>query len=209
MKIEKIEVEKVGIPKINSLPTTPQITRELNVEKPGFDFIFPFFEPMRYNPVKMQRLPKTPTPNPPDEESKTNKNKNKKKDNDLDNDLDLPSGGNPIECPAKDQQYRLGDIRNAKAKEKVIGFEMVGDKCLEIWGPTNIADKFLPSPSVAATTFGITVVATTAATLTPILTKALKPIFKQLIKKVKKLFGKKQKVLSTFERRKNQRSLKK
>ena len=157
----------------------------------------------------MQRLPKTPTPNPPDEENKTNKNKNKNKDNDLDNDLDLPSGGNPLECPAKDQQYRLGDIRNAKAKEKVIGFEMVGDKCLEIWGPTTIADKFLPSPSVAATTFGITVVATSAATLTPILTKALKPIFKQLIKKVKKLFGKKQKVLSTFERQKLQRDRKK
>ena len=209
MKIEKIEVEKVGIPKINSLPTTPQITRELNVEKPGFDFIFPFFEPMRYNPVKMQRLPKTQTPNPPDEENKTDENKNKNKDNDLDSDLDLPSGGNPLECPAKDQQYRLGDIRNAKAKEKVIGFEMVGDKCLEIWGPTNIADKYLPSASVASTTFGITVVATTAATLTPILTKALKPIFKQLIKRVKKLFGKKQKVLSTFERQKLQRDRKK
>ena len=64
MKIEKIEVEKVGIPKINSLPTTPQITRELNVEKPGFDFIFPFFEPMRYNPVKMQRYKKPPTQHP-------------------------------------------------------------------------------------------------------------------------------------------------
>ena len=204
MKIEKIEVEKVGIPKINSLPTTKQVTRELNVEKPGFDFIFPFFEPMRYNPVKMQRLPKTPTPNPPDKENKTNN-----KDNDLNSDFNLPTGGDPIECPAKDQQYRLGDIRNAKAKEKVIGFELVGDKCFEIWGPTNVADKYLPSSSVAATTFGITVVATTAATVTPILTKALKPIFKQLIKKVKKLFGKKQKVLSTFERRKNQRSLKK
>ena len=204
MKIEKIEVEKVGIPKINSLPTTKQVTRELNVEKPGFDFIFPFFEPMRYNPVKMQRLPKTPTPNPPDKENKTNN-----KDNDLNSDFNLPTGSDPIECPAKDQQYRLGDIRNAKAKEKVIGFELVGDKCFEIWGPTNVADKYLPSSSVAATTFGITVVATTAATVTPILTKALKPIFKQLIKKVKKLFGKKQKVLSTFERRKNQRSLKK
>ena len=209
MKIEKIEVEKVGIPKINSLPTTPQITRELNVEKPGFDFIFPFFEPMRYNPVKMQRLPKTPTPNPPDEEDNTNKNKNKNKDNDLDSDLDLPSGGNPIECPAKDQQYRLGDIRNAKAKEKVIGFEVVGDKCLEVWGPTNIADKYLPSPSVAATTFGITLVATSATLLAPILTKVLKPVYKKLIAKVKKMIGKKQKVLSTFERQKNQRSLRK
>ena len=206
MKIEKIEVEKVGIPKINSLPTTPQITRELNVEKPGFDFIFPFFEPMRYNPVKMQTFKKPPTPTPPDDETKPQKNKN----NNTDTGTGLADTGDiEIECPEKDQQYRLGDIRNAKAKEKVIGFELVGDKCLEIWGPTNIADKYLPSSSVAATTFGITVVATTAATITPILTKALKPIFKKLIAKVKKMIGKKQKVLSTFERRKNQRSLKK
>ena len=206
MKIEKIEVEKVGIPRINSLPTTPQITRELNVEKPGFDFIFPFFEPMRYNPVKMQRYKKPPTPTPPDDETKPQKNKK----NNSDTDTGLADTGEiEIECPAKDQQYRLGDIRNAKAKEQVIGFELVGDKCLEIWGPTNIADKYLPSSSVAATTFGITVVATTAATLTPILTKALKPLFKQLIGKVKKLIGKKDKVLSISERQKLQRSRKK
>ena len=205
MKIEKIEVEKVGIPKINSLPTTPQITRELNVEKPGFDFIFPFFEPMRYNPVKMQTLKKPPTPTPPDDNSKSQKNK---KDSDTNTGL-IDLEDEEIECPAKDQQYRLGDIRNAQAKEKVIGFELVGDKCLEIWGPTNIADKYLPSPSVAATTFGITLVATSATLLAPILTKALKPVFKKLIAKVKKMIGKKQKVLSTFERRKLQRDRKK
>ena len=209
MKIEKIEVEKVGIPKINSLPTTPQVTRTLNVEKPGFDFIFPFFEPMRYNPVKMQTLKKPPTPTPPDDNSKSQKNK-KEKDNDTDANTGLIDlGDQEIDCPAKDQQYRLGDIRNAKAKEKVIGFEVVGDKCLEIWGPTNIADKYLPSPSVAATTFGITLVATSATLLTPILTKALKPIFKQLIGKVKKLIGKKNKILSISERQKLQRSRKK
>ena len=207
MKIEKIEVEKIGIPKINSLPTTPQVTRSLNVENPSFDFIFPFFEPMRYNPVKMQRLPKTSTPNPPEDDKKP---KSKANQNDTDTDFNLSDlGEKEIECPAKDQAYRLGDIRNAKAKEKVIGFELVGDKCLEIWGPTNIADKYLPSPSVAATTFGITLVATSATLLTPILTKALKPIFKKLIAKVKKMIGKKQKVLSTFERRKLQRDRKK
>ena len=207
MKIEKIEVEKVGIPKINSLPTTPQITRELNVEKPGFDFIFPFFEPMRYNPVKMQTLKKPPTPTPPDDNSKSQKNK---KDNDSDVNTGLVDlGDEEIECPAKDQAYRLGDIRNAQAKEKVIGFEVVGNTCLEIWGPTNIADKYLPSPSVAATTFGITLVATSATLLAPILTKALKPIYKKLIANVKKMIGKKQKVLSTFERRKLQRDRKK
>jgi len=205
VKIEKIEVEKVGIPKINSLPTVPQITRELNVEKPGFDFIFPFFEPMRYNPVKMQTLKKPPTPTPPDDNSKSQKNK---KDSDTNTGL-IDLEDEEIECPAKDQQYRLGDIRNAQAKEKVIGFELVGDKCLEIWGPTNIADKYLPSPSVAATTFGITLVATSATLLAPILTKALKPVFKKLIAKVKKMIGKKQKILSTFERRKLQRDRKK
>ena len=208
MKIEKIEVEKIGIPKINSLPTTPQVTRTLNVENPSFDFIFPFFEPMRYNPVKMQRLPKTPTPNPSEDEKKTEEKKNNNDDTDTDFNLsDL--GEKEIECPAKDQAYRLGDIRNAKAKEKVIGFELVRDKCLEIWGPTNIADKYLPSPSVAATTFGITLVATSATLLAPILTKALKPIFKQLIGKVKKMIGKKEKVLSISERRKLQRDRKK
>tara|TARA_B100001113_G_scaffold349815_1_gene345847 strand:- start:975 stop:1598 length:624 start_codon:yes stop_codon:yes gene_type:complete len=207
VKIEKIEVEKVGIPKINSLPTTPQITRELNVEKPGFDFIFPFFEPMRYNPLKMQTLKKPPTPTPPDDNSKSQKNK-KENDSDVNTGL-VDLGDQEIECPAKDQQYRLGDIRNAKAKEKVIGFEVVGDKCLEIWGPTNITDKYLPSPSVAATTFGITLVATSATLLAPILTKALKPIFKQLIGKVKKMIGKKDKVLSISERQKLQRDRKK
>ena len=207
MKIEKIEVEKVGIPRINSLPTTPQVTRTLNVEKPGFDFIFPFFEPMRYNPVKMQTLKKPPTPTPPDDKKKSQKNK---KDNDSDVNTGLVDlGDEEIECPAKDQAYRLGDIRNAQAKEKVVGFEIVGDTCLEIWGPTNIADKYLPSPSVAATTFGITLVATSATLLAPILTKALKPIYKKLIAKVKKMIGKKQKVLSTSERRKLQRDRRK
>jgi hypothetical protein len=203
VKIEKIEVEKVGIPKINSLPTTPQVTRTLNVQSPSFDFVFPFFEPLQNNPVKMQRLPKTPTPNPSEDKKNTNKD-------DTDTDFKLSDlGEKEIECPAKDQAYRLGDIRNAKAKEKVIGFEVVNGKCLEIWGPTNIADKYLPSPSVAATTFGITVVATSAATLTPILTKVLKPLFKKLIAKVKKMIGKKQKVLSISERQKNQRLKKK
>lgn len=97
-----------------------------------------------------------------------------------------------VECPAKDQNYRLGDIKNAEAREKVIGFEVVDGKCLEIWGPTSIADKYLPSPSVAATTFGITIVATSAATLAPsLLNKVLKPLFKQVITRVKKLLGKK------------------
>ena len=187
-EIRKIEIER--IPKINSLPETSHITRELNLQKPGIDFLIPSYKPLEYNPQKIQYFddPATPKPNDPLKPPKAK----------LPGEEVIPEE-KEIDCPAKDQAYRLGDIRNAKAKEKVVAFELVGGKCVEIWGPTNIADKYLPSPSVAATTFGITIVATSAATLTPILTKALKPLFKQLVGKVKKLLGKKEKKLTRSE----------
>jgi len=188
MEIEKIQ--KIQIPKINTLINTPHITRQLNVQKPGIDFLIPSYTPIEYNPKKMQYVQKAQPPNPSDPPNPP--------DADLPGDDVLPEE-KEIDCPAKDQAYRLGDLRNAKAKEKVIGFEVVNKKCVEIWGPTSIADRFLPSPSVAATTFGITIVATSAATLTPILTKALKPLFKQLVGKVKKLLGKKEKKLTRSE----------
>ena len=188
MEIQKIE--KIQLPKINSLINTPHITRQLNVQKPGIDFLIPSYKPLEYNPNKIQYVQDPSTPNPPDP-AKTPEAALPGED--------VLQEEKEIDCPAKDQAYRLGDIRNAKAKEKVIGFELVGDKCLEIWGPTNIADKYLPSASVAATTFGVTVISVTAATLTPILTKVLKPIFKQLITRAKKLIGKKEKKLTPSE----------
>ena len=96
-----------------------------------------------------------------------------------------------IDCPAKDQQYRLNDVRNAEAQEKVIGFEVINGKCVEIWAKTDFVDKYLPSSSVVATTLVVTIVATSAATATPFLTRLLKPIFKQIINRAKKLIGKK------------------
>ena len=184
------KIQKIQLPKINSLINTPHITRQLNVQKPGIDFLIPSYIPLKYNPNKIQYVQDPSTPNPPDPA--------KTPEAALPGEDVLPEE-KEIECPAKDQAYRLGDIRNAKAKEKVIGFELVGDKCLEIWGPTNIADKYLPSASVASTTFVVTVISVTAATLTPILTKVLKPIFKQLITRAKKLIGKKEKKLTRSE----------
>jgi len=113
-----------------------------------------------------------------------------------------------IDCPAKNQQYRIGDLRNSEAKEKVIGFEIIDGQCVELWASTNIVDKYLPSGSVVATTFGVTIVATTAATLTPFLNKALKPVFKQIISRLKKLIGKKDKtIFSSKVRLKKQKLL--
>ena len=184
------KIQKIQLPKINSLINTPHITRQLNVQKPGIDFLIPSYIPLKYNPYKIQYVQDPSTPNPPDPA--------KTPEAALPGDEVIPEE-KEIDCPAKDQAYRLGDIRNAKAKEKVIAFELVGDKCVEIWGPTNIADKYLPSASVASTTFAVTVISVTAATLTPILTKALKPIFKQLITRAKKLIGKKEKKLTPSE----------
>ena len=96
-----------------------------------------------------------------------------------------------IDCPAKDQQFRLNDVRNAEAQEKVVGFEVIDGKCVEIWAKTDFVDKYLPSSSVVATTLVVTIVATSAATATPFLTRLLKPIFKQIINRAKKLIGKK------------------
>ncbi len=97
-----------------------------------------------------------------------------------------------IDCPAKDQQFRLNDVRNAEAQEKVVGFEVIDGKCVEIWAKTDFVDKYLPSSSVVATTLVVTIVATSAATATPFLTRLLKPIFKQIINRAKKLIGKNQ-----------------
>ena len=115
----------------------------------------------------------------------------------------------PIECPGP-TNLRVGDIRNAESKEKVVGHKVVDKKCIEIYEPTTFVDKYIPKLTTVSTTFGITIVATSAAALTPtILNKLIKPASKQVINRLKKLIGKKTKVLSVSERKKQQRESRK
>ena len=115
----------------------------------------------------------------------------------------------PVDCPGPDN-LRIGDIRNSESREKVIAHKIVNKKCIEIYEPTTFVDKYIPKLTTVSTTFGITIVATSAAALTPtILNKILKPAFKQLINRAKKLIGKKTKVLSVSERKKQQRESRK
>mgnify|MGYP005704053617 FL=1 len=96
-------------------------------------------------------------------------------------------------CPdPKKNNPRIGDL-NAKGTEKVVGFKWVEEtkECVVQYEATTIVEKYLPSINTVSTTFAITVVATTAATLTPILNRILKPLFKQAIGRVKKAIGKK------------------
>ena len=115
----------------------------------------------------------------------------------------------PIECPGPNN-LRVGDIRNSESREKVVGHKVVDKKCIEIYEPTTFVDKYIPKISTVSTTFGITIVATSAAALTPtILNKLIKPASKQVITRFKKLIGKKTKVLSVAERKKQQRESRK
>jgi len=98
-----------------------------------------------------------------------------------------------VECPdPKKNNPRIGDL-NAKGTEKVTGFKYIEEtkECVIEWIPTTTVEKYLPSINTVSTTFAITVVATTAATLTPILNRILRPAFKKLIGIVKKAVGKK------------------
>ena len=182
-EIEGIDIPQIGlyvIPPPTSLPTTPHTTRQLDLQKPGFGWVVPSYEPMQWNLKEMEIIPFNPgTPEPPPDTPSSEVAEVNTEDADN------------LLCPGPDN-LRVGDIRNTAAKEKVVGHELNDGKCIEIYAPTTFVDKYLPSPSTAATTFGITIVATTAATLAPsLLNKVLKPAFKQIIKRVQKLFGKK------------------
>ena len=59
--------------------------------------------------------------------------------------------------------------------------------------------KGIPSANQVTTTAGIAIVATAAATATPILLKVVKPIIKQIFKRVQKLLGKEPPKLSANE----------
>jgi len=86
-----------------------------------------------------------------------------------------------IKCPG-DKDQRVGDFRNDKKLERVIGHKLSEDKkeCITLYEDTKFIDQYLPSPKAAATAAGIALVAAT----TPLLINAIKPLVKQIVKKV-------------------------
>ena len=86
-----------------------------------------------------------------------------------------------IKCPG-DKDQRVGDFRNDKKLERVIGHKLSEDKkeCITLYEDTKFIDQYLPSPKAAATAAGIALVAAT----TPLLINAIKPLVKQIIKKI-------------------------
>ena len=88
-----------------------------------------------------------------------------------------------IKCPG-DKDQRVGDFRNDKKLERVIGHKLSDDKseCITLYEDTKFIDQYLPSAKAASTAAGIALVAAT----TPLLINAVKPIVKQIVKKLTK-----------------------
>ena len=201
-------IPDVVIPNQTTLPNTTHVTRslpptfdmpcatvrrdgtkntQLFTDDPAGNVIIncpiPFYEPLQYNAKDLVPIQEAQPPTnvePPIAEPET---------------PEVPKIPEEKEPPCPDPKKnnpRIGDL-NAKGTEKVIGFEFNKETKESViqYAPTNAVEKYLPTLNTVSTTFAITIVATTAATLTPILNRILKPAFKKLIGTAKKAVSKK------------------
>ena len=139
------------------------------------DFPFPSFVPLDYSPENLVITEETPINNEPPPFPETEKPEipeiPKKPPDEL------------KPCPGKKDQ-RIGDFRNEKRLERVIGHKRGDDgfECITLYEDVPFVDQYIPTPSVVVST---AVIATVAAT-TPIILNLVKPIVKQVIKKLTK-----------------------
>ena len=108
-----------------------------------------------------------------------------------------------IKCPTEAQELKepIGTLVDA-GKKKIVEYRLVGKECIPIKEDLKIPDqivKAIPSAGQVTTTAAVAVIATAAATATPLLLKVVKPIVKQIIKRVKKALGKEPPKLSQNE----------
>ena len=88
-----------------------------------------------------------------------------------------------VDCPGKKDQ-RVGDFRNEKRLERVVGHERSedGSICTTIYEDVPFKDQYIPEVSTIVSTAVIGLVAAS----TPLLLNAVKPIVKQIVKKLTK-----------------------
>ena len=86
-------------------------------------------------------------------------------------------------CPGKNNQ-RVGDFRNEKRLERVIGHERGDDgiECITIYEDVPFTSQYIPEVSTIVSTAVIGLVAASS----PLLLNAVKPLVKQIIKRLTK-----------------------
>lgn len=126
-----------------------------------------------------------------------------------------PAATANVECPTKVQQAQepIGTLVEGFRK-KVVGYELIDKTCVQITEPVPLPTQVvagLPSGGQVVQVGGVAVIATTSALLAKpladILLKAVKPTVKKVIKKIAAIRGKKPPILSSGERRAEQRQM--
>tara|TARA_A100001035_G_scaffold86002_1_gene66757 strand:- start:195 stop:836 length:642 start_codon:yes stop_codon:yes gene_type:complete len=139
------------------------------------DVPFPSFVPLDYTPENLVITEEVPVNNetPPLPESKQPEIPEVKEDK-------------PIElepCPSKKDQ-RVGDFRNEKRLERVIGHERGQDgvECITLYEDVPFVDQYIPEPSTIVSTAVIGLVAASS----PLILNLIKPAIKNIVKKLTK-----------------------
>ena len=133
--------------------------------------------------------------------------------------VELPPGINPatakIDCPTPAQNARepVGTFVEGFRK-KVTDYQLIGDECVQITEAVPLPQQIvagLPSGGQVVQVGGVAVIATTSALLAKpladILLKAVKPTVKKVMKKIAAIRKKPIPVLSSGERRAEQRQM--
>ena len=201
-KIQKIEIKEVYVPKIRLWEVQPPIldiiykpvvdipgcvdahrnnlTGLINEDELGTyqacgTFDIPSFEPLEYNPANFTytapaEQQEQQQEQPPQQQPQITQ---KKKDEEL----EIPP------CPSKKDQ-KIGDFRNDKKLERVIGYErgQNGIECITLYEDVPFISQYIPSFKQFTGVFSLALVGCSA----PIILNLVKPVVKNLIKKLTK-----------------------
>jgi len=147
------------------------------------DFAFPSFIPLDYTPENLVITEEVPVNNetPPLPETKQQTIPELPKDKDIELEP----------CPGKKDQ-RVGDFRNEKRLERVIGHKRGDDgiECITLYENVTFVDSILPSPSAALNVATISLIAASSPLLLGVLKSLSKTVFKKILTKSKKDKGK-------------------
>ena len=133
----------------------------------------PSYNPMRYDPneiIYTEDIPRSTPATPTQTQQKTVKPKKDKK-------IEFEP------CPSKSNQ-RVGDFRNEKRLERVIGHKRVDDgiECITLYEDVPFKDQYIPEVSSIVSTAVIGLVAASS----PLLLNIIKPLVKNIVKKLTK-----------------------
>ena len=165
----------------------------------------PSFNPIDYDPNRLEYETKAPDPPPVAPP--------KKPDTERPETPAVPKNTAPkAECPTREQQLKNPVGKILQGNKKIVGYEVVGKECLMVTENLTIPDQIvlnIPSVGTTTTTIAVAVTATTSALLAKpladLLLKVVKPTVKKVLKKVATLRGKKIPTLSSSERQAEQR----